>query len=157
MSSGIKFQKCDFFLANFVNVHFYIKFYVYSLFAQTQFFTMPWSLWNLVFSNQLKIKFWLFSVTRYPSGPPPARYNNSPHREHTHKRFDDVAPPGTEGYYDLPPPGVDHLERPTDRSHAPRDPASKNQETEERERGPPREERYFFHHPLPFLGFKISI
>lgn len=81
------------------------------------------------------------SYNRYPSGPPPARYNNSPHREHTHKRFDDVAPPGTEGYYDLPPPGVDHLERPTDRSHAPRDPASKNQETEERERGPPREER----------------
>lgn len=48
--------------------------------------------------------------SRYGSGQAP-RFN-SPARDH--KRFDDVAPPGTEGYYDLPPPGVDHPERSRD-------------------------------------------
>lgn len=46
-------------------------------------------------------------VSRYPG----QSQRFSPSREH-HKRFDDVAPPGTEGYYDLPPPGVDHPDRP---------------------------------------------
>ena len=91
------------------------------------------NLYFLLFIDQ----FQLFSVNRYPPGPPSQRYN-SPHREPPHKRFDDVAPPGTEGYYDLPPPGVDHPEKPADRS---RELPSKNQESKDRDRGPPRDER----------------
>ncbi|KAL7290181.1 hypothetical protein TKK_0015891 [Trichogramma kaykai] len=34
-------------------------------------------------------------------------YNRYPRSNHYAKRFDDVAPPGTEGYYDLPPPGIE--------------------------------------------------
>ncbi|CAB0036339.1 unnamed protein product [Trichogramma brassicae] len=40
---------------------------------------------------------------RSPIRSPP-RY---PRSNHYAKRFDDVAPPGTEGYYDLPPPGIE--------------------------------------------------
>lgn len=52
------------------------------------------------------------SVDRYPgaSNQPAPRFN---------KRFDDVAPPGTEGYYDVPPPGVDQLERLGSKDHRP--------------------------------------
>lgn len=92
----------------------------------------------------------LLFVDRY-AGPPPQRFA-SPNREPPPKRFDDVAPPGTEGYYDLPPPGVDHPERPIkedrerirvsrereERDH--RDPP-KDLDLDDRERLPMRDER----------------
>ncbi|KAJ8667352.1 hypothetical protein QAD02_009014 [Eretmocerus hayati] len=61
---------------------------------------------NLAAPSSLDRKDYYDSYNRYPpSGTAaPGRFA---------KRYDDVAPPGTEGYYDLPPPGVDHLERPS--------------------------------------------
>jgi len=82
-------------------------------------------------------------VNRY-SGPPPPQRFGSPLRDPTsHKRFDDVAPPGTEGYYDLSPPGVEHSERSLRddrerqrslRDQEDRDHSSKDRENEERDR-----------------------
>lgn len=51
----------------------------------------------------------LLFVNRYSGS---SQRFGSPLRDPPHKRFDDVAPPGTEGYYDLSPPGVEHLDRP---------------------------------------------
>ncbi|XP_044596276.1 E3 ubiquitin-protein ligase RBBP6 isoform X3 [Cotesia glomerata] len=77
------------------------------------------------------------SYNRYP-GPPNQRLN-SPGRKTHHKRIDDVAPPGTEGYYDLPPPGVDRdrsrVSKERDREH------TKETETENRDRMPLSDER----------------
>ncbi|XP_008560490.1 E3 ubiquitin-protein ligase RBBP6 isoform X2 [Microplitis demolitor] len=77
------------------------------------------------------------SYNRY-SGPPNQRMN-SPGRKVHHKRIDDVAPPGTEGYYDLPPPGVDRdrarLSKERDREHI------KDTETDSRDRMPLQDER----------------
>ncbi|KAG8034371.1 hypothetical protein G9C98_007447 [Cotesia typhae] len=77
------------------------------------------------------------SYNRY-SGPPNQRLN-SPGRKTHHKRIDDVAPPGTEGYYDLPPPGVDRdrsrVSKERDREH------TKETETENRDRIPLSDER----------------
>lgn len=65
---------------------------------------------------------------------------NSPGRKTHHKRIDDVAPPGTEGYYDLPPPGVDRdrsrVSKERDREH------TKETETENRDRIPLSDERW---------------
>lgn len=75
----------------------------------------------------------IFFVIRY-SGPGSQRFSSvaSPLRDTTYKRpFDDVAPPGTEGYYDLPPPGVDH---PDKFSRDERDKLRVSKEREDRER-----------------------
>ncbi|XP_034952657.1 E3 ubiquitin-protein ligase RBBP6 [Chelonus insularis] len=49
------------------------------------------------------------SYNRYPGS---SNERLSSPRESHHKRIDEVAPPGTEGYYDLVPPGVDYPEKP---------------------------------------------
>lgn len=88
-----------------------------------------------------------FSVNRYP-GPSTQRFA-SPARDAPHKRFDDVAPPGTEGYYDLSPPGVEHSDRPLRddrdrrllRDQEDRDHSLKDHDAEERDRLSLREDR----------------
>ncbi|XP_026830341.1 zinc finger CCCH domain-containing protein 13-like [Ooceraea biroi] len=83
------------------------------------------------------------SYNRYSGPPPPQRFGSPLRDPPPHKRFDDVAPPGTEGYYDLSPPGVEHSERSLRddrerqrslRDQEDRDHSSKDRDNEERDR-----------------------
>ncbi|EFN87378.1 Retinoblastoma-binding protein 6 [Harpegnathos saltator] len=92
------------------------------------------------------------SYNRYsgPPPPPPQRFSSPLRDPPPHKRFDDVAPPGTEGYYDLSPPGVEHSDRilrddrerqRSLREQEDREHSSKDRDNEERDRLPLRDDR----------------
>lgn len=90
-------------------------------------------------------------VFRYPVPAASSQRFESPLQRDApaHKqRFDDVAPPGTEGYYDLsPPPGIDNLERSSarddrDRRLREQDDRSTKDHEEDRDRLSSRDDRY---------------
>lgn len=93
-------------------------------------------------------------VSRY-SGPPGQQQRfNSPTRGDYQKRFDDVAPPGTEGYYDVPPPGVDHPERLLrDERERPRSVQEDRDHKDADDDRPSRDDRQVF---FSFYNYKIN-